>query len=554
MKLDTLCALAGATLVWLVALPSQAANQSQTDISFGEKSLAAVFAICRVEARAEPHDANRTIFIQTGMGDGGFPVSTVNSKAQQWFDYGIKMFHAFYHGDARLAFDNAVAADPHCAMCLWGQALSRGAVLNFDAEEADFKSALEIAKRAQALARAPRDKLLTAALVRRYSRSQDAAAEHDFAADLLKADARAATPDLQLLAAEVVLTERRRGKTPSPEADALASQAVALIEPVLAKAPNNSAAIHYYIHATEVAGHARVALPYAEKLAALAPNASHLIHMAAHTYYHVGRYEDAASINALAMRTDSDHLTQTKTAGGLSGAVYYQHNLSFGMAGTLMSGDRALALKFADHLHRAIPEKDFAKDGTSYDEGRRFIIYARYEPARMLSLPEPVAEGPETLSFYHYARGEAFAALGDAKSLGVEVEKISGDDRTMKIARAVLTGRLAMLQHRFADAAHAFEQAATEQDGYSPHAWDPPPWWYPVRRSAAAAWLEAGQFQLAAEAAQKSLTAWPADPLALVVLSRANDGLGHHEDARRYDAQAIGLWMGDIAKVNVAAI
>ena len=55
-------------------------------------------------------------------------------------------------------------------MCLWGQALSRGAVLNFDAEEADFKSALEIAKRAQALARTPQDKLLTAALVRRYSR------------------------------------------------------------------------------------------------------------------------------------------------------------------------------------------------------------------------------------------------------------------------------------------------------------------------------------------------------------------------------------------------
>ena len=195
-------------------------------------------------------------------------------------------------------------------------------------------------------------------MVRRYSRAQDDAAEHDFAADLLKADT-AATPDLQLLAAEVVLTERRRGKTPSPEADVLANQAVALIEPVLAKAPNNTAAIHYYIHATEVAGHAQTALPYAERLAALAPNASHLIHMAAHTFYHVGRYEDAATINASAMRTDSDHLTQTKTSGGLSGAVYYGHNLNFGMAGALMSGDAAVALKFADHLHRAFPEKEF---------------------------------------------------------------------------------------------------------------------------------------------------------------------------------------------------
>jgi tetratricopeptide (TPR) repeat protein len=259
MKLDTSVALAGATLVWLLALPSQAANQSHADASFGDKSLAAVFAICRVEARSESHDANRTIFIEPGMGDGGFPIATANPKAQAWFNYGLKMYHAFYHDDARRAFDNAVAADPHCAMCLWGQALSRGPVLNFDAEEADFKSALDMAKRAQALARSPRDKLLTAALVRRYSRPQDAAAEQDFAADLLKADKT--TPDLQLMAAEVVLTQRRRGNTLLPEAYTLATQAVALIEPVLAKAPNNTAAIHYYIHATEVAGHAQTALP-----------------------------------------------------------------------------------------------------------------------------------------------------------------------------------------------------------------------------------------------------------------------------------------------------
>jgi tetratricopeptide (TPR) repeat protein len=551
MTLNRSGALAGATLVWLAALPSQA-NQPHDDISFGGKSLAAVFAICRVEARTEPHDANRAIFIEAGMGDGGFPIP--NPKAQAWFNYGWKMFHAFYHDDARRAFDSSVAADPHCAMCVWGQALSRGAVMNFDAEEADFKSALEIAKHAQTLARSPRDKLLTAALVRRYSRTQDADAERDFAADLLKADKTRLTPDLQLLAAEVVLTQRRRGKTPSPEADALASQAVALIEPVLTKAPNNTAAIHYYIHATEVAGHAPAALPYAEKLAALAPNASHLIHMAAHTYFHAGRYEDAAAVNASAMRTDSDHLAETKTAGSLSTAVYYQHNLSFGMAGSLMSGDRALALKFADHLHRAFAEKDFAKDGMSSDEGRRFIIYARYDPQRVLALPEPTGEGLETLSFYHYARGEAFAALGDAKSLGMEAEKITGDDRTMKIARAVLAGRLAMLQHRYSEAAHAFEQAVAEQDGYSPHAWDPPPWWYPVRRSAAAAWLADGQFSKAAEAAQKSLIAWPSDPIALLILSRANDGLGQHADARRTEAQAIGLWMGDISKVNVSAM
>jgi len=329
-----------------------------------------------------------------------------------------------------------------------------------------------------------------------------------------------------------------------------------LIEPILRKSPKNTAAIHYYIHATEYAGQAGLALPYAEKLAALAPKASHLIHMAAHTFFRVGRYEDAATINASAIRSDAEHLSETKTPGPLATALYYGHNLNFGMAGTLMSGDGKLALKFADHLHRAYRASEFEKDGEAYSEMRRFAIYARYDPRAMLALPEPVAEGSATQSFYHYARGEAFAALGDTKSLAMEVEKVSDDGLTLKLARQVLVGRLAMLQHRFGDAGRAFEDAATLQDQLTdkPGAMDPPAWWYPVRRSIAAAWLEAGQFQLAADAAQKSLTAWPADPLALLILSKANDGLGKHEDARRYEAQALGLWLGDIRKVNTATI
>jgi tetratricopeptide (TPR) repeat protein len=549
LQRGTLCAVAGAALAGLFVFPTVAADEPFMGKSFSGKSFDAVFAICKVEARDEPQGTTRTVSIEPGMGDGGFAIAA-NPKAQAWFNYGIKMFHAFYHTDARLAFDQAVAADPHCAMCLWGQALSRGPTMNFDAEDGDMKAGLDMAKRAQTIARTPREKLLAAAMVRRYSRAQDASAERDFAAALIKADAMGpSTPDLRLIAAEATLTEFRRGDHTVPAA------AIALIEPILRATPNNTAAIHYYIHATEMARQPATALPYAEKLAGLAPGASHLIHMAAHTYFRVGRYEDAATINAAAMRSDSDHLVENKAPDGLTGASYYEHNLNFGMAGSLMSGDRALGLKFADHLHRAFAQKEFDKDGMSYDEARRFTIYARYDPARLLTLPEPAAEGPDTVRFYHYARGEAFAALGDAKSLTAEIEKAGGgDDPAVKIAHLVLVGRLAMLQHRYTDAGHAFEDAAVLQDQLvdKPGSMDPPAFWYPVRRSAAAAWLQAGQYQQAADAAQKSLSVWQDDPLALHVLSQAEDRLGKTADAHRHDAQAIGLWMGDIGKVDIA--
>jgi tetratricopeptide (TPR) repeat protein len=543
MKPDTLCAVAASALVWLVAFPTIAINK------VADKTDFAIFSICRAEQHADIAGGTPKIAIESGMGDGGFPIATASPSAQRWFDYGIKLFHAFYHEDARQAFDNAVAADPACALCLWGQALSRGPTQNFDASDEDLKAGLEMARKAQGLAHTEREKILTAAMVKRYARAQDVPAERAFADEVLKGEAAGpSAPDLRLIASEVLMTAWRRGDHTT------ATAAMALIEPILRASPENTAAIHYYIHATEFAGKPILALAYAEKLSRLAPKASHLVHMAAHTYFHVGRYEDAAAINAFALRVDAEHLTDTATPGPVSTADYYEHNLQFGMAGAVMSGDRDLALKFADHLHRAYPQAAFAHDGLSAPEWRRFVIYARYDPRRMLSLPEPPADSPMTRSLYHYARGEAYAALHDASGLAHEAAQVTGDPSVIKVAKNVLAGRLAMAQGRFADAAQAFETAAGQQDTLLASTMDPPAWWYPIRRSAAAAWLEAGQFARAAEVARASLAGWPDDPLALLVLSRAEDGLGRAADARHDDATAIGSWEGDIAKIDVAII
>lgn len=536
-------AVGASAVIWLMAFPTVAVDKGSDKTDF------AIFAICRVEQHVEVAGGSRRITIESGMGDGGFPIATTSRLAQQWFNYGIKLFHAFYHDDVKLAFDNAVAADPSCAMCLWGQALSRGPTANYDVSAESLKSGLDVARKALAVAHTERERLLATTMIRRYSRAQDIIAERDFAADLLKAEAKGPdTPDLRLLAAEVLLTAFRRGDHSAP------TDAMALIEPILHQRPEYTAAIHYYIHATEFAGRPALALAYAEKLSALAPKASHLVHMPSHTFLHVGRYEDAATINAVALRVDAEHLTDTATPGPPSVAIYYGHNLRFGMASALMSGDRALALKFADDVHRAYPDSDFVRDEMSDAEGSRFIIYARYDPTKMLSLPEPSADNPLTRSLYHYARGEAFAALHDAAGLSQEAAQVTGADAVVTVAKAVLAGRLAMLQGHFADAAQAFELAASRQDTLLASSMDPPRWWYPVRRSVAAAWLLDGQHARAAEVAKASLQGWPNDPLALLVLSRAEDGLGHTSEAHHDDAQAIGNWEGDIAKVDITII
>jgi len=47
------------------------------------------------------------------------------------------------------------------------------------------------------------------------------------------------------------------------------------------------------------------ALPYAEKLEALAPAASHLVHMPSHAYFWVGRYREAEQSNLNAVAIDN---------------------------------------------------------------------------------------------------------------------------------------------------------------------------------------------------------------------------------------------------------
>ena len=360
------------------------------------------------------------------------------------------MFHAFYHDDAKRAFDKAVERDPHCSMCLWGQALSRGSTQNYDVNADEQKSALDYARKAQDAAATDLEKTLSAALVARYSAEQDAKAETNFA-DALEA-AQALDPeavDISLIAAEALLTAARRG------GPAAGSRAVAMLEPILARAPDNTAAIHYYIHATAWTGQSARAEPYAERLGELAPKASHLVHMAGHTFFSLGRYEDAAIANARALLADAEHAEATGLAGPLGTPGYYGHNLAFGLDAALMAGDAALSVKFAHHADLAFD--DTLQDGRVGALRYAYFARARFTPDEMLRIP-PQSSGFQDL-MRRYARGEAFAVKRDVASLRLEERALKAKiERRPKawtdetglplIADMVLEGRIAVARRR----------------------------------------------------------------------------------------------------------
>ncbi|MGZ3344250.1 MAG: hypothetical protein ACXU82_06415 [Caulobacteraceae bacterium] len=512
--------------------------------AFGQEVTAlSIGYICSAEKAVLPQAGPRHIQIEDGMGSEGFAVRTASADAQRWFDYGVTLWHAFYHDDAKRAFDAAASAGPDCALCLWGQALSRGPTQNFDIEPAQVKEAQGLADKALAAARTPLEKALAQAMVARYAAKQDPAAEERFADALLKAgELQPDAQDLRLIAAEALLTAWRRGDTRGT-----AERAMALVQPILDRQPDNAAAIHYWIHATEFAGKPELALVPARRLAAIAPKASHLVHMASHTYLRLGYYEEAGVTNARAMEVDASHAEATHTPGPLGTAAdYYGHNLSMGLAGALMAGDGALAVKYADHAPVALPK-------SPYVQSRVLIAYGRYAPDRALAMAQPSGDDFRA-AMWRYARGEALAARGDGAGVRKEAEALGAlldakpkvnafEKDQVWLARKVLAGRAAMLEGQPAEAVRAFREAAQFQES---HTWgtDPPPWWYPVRRSLAAAELKLGKARDAARDADASLKLWPQDGLALQVLAAAETAQGHTDAAQRAADQGRQLWRG----------
>lgn len=505
----------------------------------------AMAALCSADAAAGK-SFTEDLKLSSGVGTGGFKVDSTNPEAQRWFNFGLALSHSFYHEDAKVAMRKAREADPTCSVCAWGEAFALGPTLNTGMSDTVRAEGLAIAERALTLAKDDKARRLAQALVARYQKAEKST-EPAFGQTMAKIAAD--YPDeleLSVVATHALLIPYRSGDRSGLK------PALEILEKVLARAPNDTGAIHYYIHATEFDGRAEDALPYAKRLGDLAPMASHLVHMPAHTFFRAGLYQEAAVVNAEAIGADVKWVQQGGDARDPA-PMYYAHNLQFGVAGALMAGDEALALKYADHAPKVWPMK--AGTAANNTVARAWVAYALYAPDKALAIPEQ-PKGSRPYLLRGYARGEAFVRKGDLAAAKAELDGIKpGDGATPEnlVAHGTLAGRIAMAEGDYARAATLFAEAAQVQDTRMADFWDPPTWWYPVRRSVAAAHLAAGDAAKAAEEAEKSLRIWKHDPVALMVLGQAEQKLGRASAQARL-AEARRIWRGDLSKVGLKTV
>lgn len=508
------------------------------------------------EAHAsEAHGANHghddgivppTPTLLPGYGNGGFAITTTVPQAQAFFSNGMELGAAFAHEAAIAAMKEAVWLDPGCAMCKWGQALVAGPTINFTKTADERKPLLKLATEAADLAQkhgTAKERDLTAALVLRYQPGGKPV-DHDKAyANAMRALAARYPQDNELLVltADAIMVESTDFGARHREAE-LAAEASALLEKVLARAPDHTPAIHFYIHASETIDKPQQAEPFADRLASLAPNASHLVHMPSHTFYWLGRYQDAADTNWRAVEIGKADAKRLGVAAphGVWGLGYHAHNVIFGLGGALMAGDSRSALSLARPLVERAQAQADADPFEQLMSAAGYFALARFDdPASVLALPEP--KTPYLKAARHYARGEALVWQGDlvgakAELAAIQAKVVIGEidkdhrapEQMLGITRAVLEGRLAMAEHRYADAVKAFTTAAEIEETPDFRRFsDPPAFWYEVRRDVAAACLAMGDKAGARQAAEAALKLRPRDAVAIALLAKAGVPLEH---------------------------
>ncbi|MBV9180316.1 MAG: hypothetical protein JO356_03320 [Acidobacteria bacterium] len=289
--------------------------------------------------------SSRPVMLVEGLGHLHHPISTRNPEAEKFFDQGLRLIYAFNHEQAARSFRKAAELDPQLAMAWWGVAEALGPNYNDPASEERFRQAHDAIQRALSLSAeaSASERAYINAMARRFpadsssDRHQAAEAYRDAMREVMKSfpdDLDAAT-----LFAESAMNLHPWGlwhDDGSPEEGT--EEIVATLESVLKRDPNHMGAVHYYIHAVEASNSPERALAPANRLAALAPGAGHLVHMPAHIYIRTGDYAAAAKTNEDAAAVDRAYMERSG-AQGLYPMMYYSHNLHFIAMAAAMTGN-----------------------------------------------------------------------------------------------------------------------------------------------------------------------------------------------------------------------
>src|SRR5262249_39878064 len=243
--------------------------------------------------------------------------TSCNSAAQKLFDRGMLYQHSFWYGAAKRTFEEALKADPQCAIGYWGIALSYLYNPHAPPPPQNLPLGLEAVKKGQALSaktQRERDYLdAIAAMYVDYDKLDHRTPLQNYLNAQEQVAARYPDDDEAQIAYAITLNV---AASPADKTYANQLKGAALLEPIFKRQPEHPGVAHYLIHLYDNPALAEKGLEAARRYAKIAAAAPHAQHMPSHIFTRVGYWNESIASNKesarLPRRTANSTIKRTR--------------------------------------------------------------------------------------------------------------------------------------------------------------------------------------------------------------------------------------------------
>lgn len=350
------------------------------------------------------------------------------SSAQAQIETGVALLHSFQYQQAQQGFNEAAKLDPKCGMAYWGRAMTHYEQLwQFPPKKAMKAGAQDIQQAQKLSAATERERQYIAAAATFFladSKISEKDRVQSFSSALAQLhkqwpeDVNAAA--FYALSLAALADQQEVDPTPNRKA------AIAILEPLCRKAPNNPGPAHYLIHATDTAELASQGLDAARAYAKIAPDSSHALHMPSHIFVRLGLWQESIASNLAAADSAAKATREHRAV-----AHYQFHALDFLNYSYLQSGQESKARELIKELED-VPgaDRESIAEHQAWFSARNAFELHRWKEAADLPIPNIPRDSQQSI---YRVRAIGAARSGDLaaarKNLATYIE-LSDEDRS----------------------------------------------------------------------------------------------------------------------------
>jgi Tfp pilus assembly protein PilF len=416
--------------------------------------------------------------------------TSCNAEANALVQRALGWLHSFEYEQAARTFEEAAAAEPRCAIAHWGIAMSYYHPLWAPPSAAELETARRALANAHAAgAASERERAYIGAIeifYRDSGRLDHRTRVLAYSAAMEQLHRR--YPQDREAAIFYALSLIAAGTMDQDPTFARENEAGAILNSVLAIAPDHPGVTHYLIHSFDYPSLAQLALPAARRYATIAPASPHAQHMPSHIFVRLGLWEEAIQSNLASETASRAFAAAQGLADSSSERLHAMDYLAYGYLQTGQDGNAERVLADLNAIRRADPPIFTVAFAATAIPARLALERRQWERAASLELQPHVRQLAPLANFrwgeahIHFARAIGAARTGRIAPAREEVAKLRDIEQSLivppgtydwrtqvAIERQIAEAWLAHALGRSEDAVRLMRAAADRDDATEKH-------------------------------------------------------------------------------------